>query len=362
MGLFDFWKKQEAVLGVDIGVTSIRLVELDLTLEKPRLVNIAKAPLSADVFQNQLIVKPEIVADLLQGLLDQHAIEDRRVVVAMPGPSVFTKRIKLNNVPLGDLADTVRLEAANFIPHNIDAVKMDYHIIGEASRNQLDMLVVAVKNEIVDSYVDAIAMSGLDTAVVDIDYFALQNAFELAYPDLIPKTVALIHIGSRYSSINICRNGQSLFAGDISIGGRAFTDSIAEGLGVSPEEAERLKRAQNLPEEQASNLRDIVEKQLEYVASEYNRQLSFYWSASGSDEGIDRIMLSGGGSQIAGLTEELTEKTGVQCEILDPFRNLDVGVGTDPAVLKSLAPEMALAVGMSLRQAGDRTIPDYVES
>lgn len=355
----DLFKKNETLISIDIGASAVKLLELDLTdPDSPSILNIGVAPLSGDIFSNNMITKTEKVAEQISSLIEANSIADKRAVVALPGPSVFTKKIKMPKVSLNELQSSIYFEASNFIPHNIDAVKLDYHILGESGKNQLDVLVVAVKNEIIDSFIDTLSLAGLEAAVVDVDYFALQNMFELCYPEHFDKTTALINVGSRYSSINICRRGESLFTGDIGVGGKLFSDAIAEAIGVTPEEAEKLKRTADSSVAEYDTIQEAIDKKVEYVASEFNRQLSFFWNASGSDEGIDSIMLTGGSSLIPRLAEDLAEKTGLECGTIDCFRRLKYGEGFDPEYLKQLSPIMSINVGMGIRQPGDKVIPD----
>jgi len=355
------FKKRESLIGLDLGTGTIKLVELDVSAEKPALANVGVAATPADAIQGNAVVNSESLADAIVGLLEESGVADKRVAVALPGPSVFTKRVKMARMGLADLADNVQLEAANFIPHNVNAVKLDFHILGEAGKNQIEILVVAVKEEIADSFLEVISMAGLEVAVADVDYFALQNTFELAHPELVEKTVALINIGSRYSSINICRGGGSLFTGDVSLGGRLFTDALMEQLGVSLDEAEQLKRGNSSGSSKVEDAKEIMEKNIEYAASEFNRQLSFFWGASGSDDGIDRILVTGGGARVAGLLEEISEKTGIVCQPLDPMKGIEVPSGFDKAYIKDLGPSLAVAVGLGLREPGDKIIPDFME-
>ena len=353
--LKNIFKKNEYLIGIDIGSSGIKLIELDLSAEKPALLNLGYAPVSSDIFSNNAISKPEKIAEQIANLLESNAVSDKRAVTAMPGPSVFTKKIKMQKMAPAELAANIQFEASNFIPHNIDAVRLDYHILGESGKNQLDVLVVAVKNEIIDSFLGTLSLAGLETAVVDVDHFAVQNMFELGYPEDISKTAALINMGARYASINIVRAGESLFTGDIPVGGKLFTDALMNELAINAETAEKLKRsAQEDP--QYPQAKEVVDKNVEYVASEFNRQLSFFWNASGAEEGIDKIVLCGGGALVPGLAQELAEKTGIECILADPLRGLSVGGGFDPQYLKEVGPLMGVCVGMAMRQPGDRVV------
>ena len=349
--------RAEPLLALDVGSTGIKLVELELESERPKILNIAYSPASSEVVTNNIITKAEPVAEQIAEMLDANAIADRRVITAVPGPSVFTKRIKMPKVSAAELHSSVQMEAGNFIPHNIDAVRLDFHVIGPAERNQLDVLVAAVKNEVIDSFLDCMALAGLETAIVDVDYFALQNVFELNCPEMMNQTVALVNIGARYSAISICREGQALFCGDISVGGKLLTEALKDGLSLSHQEAEKVKR-QAMISEVDEAARDIIDRHVEYVSSEFNRQLSFFWNASGADGGIDKILLSGGGALLPGLASELSERTGIEVGTLPVFKALEAGDGVDAQYLREIEPLMAVAVGMAIRTPGDKDLPD----
>jgi type IV pilus assembly protein PilM len=357
MSLLNLFQKHESLVAIDIGASGVKLIEFDTTGALPKLVNIGLAPLEEDVFSNNVLSSADPVSEQILNLLETYSIENKRVITAMPGPSVFTKKVKMPKMDPADLSGNIELEAGNFIPHNIDAVRLDFHVIGEAGRNQLEILVVAVKNEIIDSYIDCLALAALEPAVVDVDYFALQNIFELSYPETIHETVVLVNIGARYSSLNICRDGQSLFTGDIAIGGNQFTEAISTELGVTEAEAEELKLGRGDAAKEAQ-VKGIIDTSLEKVAAEFNRQLSFFWNASGAEDGIDRIMLTGGGSEIAGLKEEFSEKTGIECGIIDPFKAIECD-DVDDAYVKEIAPRMSICAGLAMRQPGDKEMPDW---
>ena len=354
--LKNFFRKEESLVSVDIGASGIKLIELDLSESKPKLINIAHSPISGEIFVNNIITKSEKISEQITALLEGNAVSDKRAVTAMPGPSVFTKKIKMQKAPPAELASNVQFEAGNFIPHNIEAVRLDYHVIGDAGKNQLDILVVAVKNEIIDSFMTTLSLAGLETAVVDVDHFAVQNMFELGYPEELSKTVALINMGARYSSINICKDGKSLFTGDIPVGGKLFTDSLMTELSVAFDVAENLKKGKPAKDIDSNQAQEIIDKNIEYVASEFNRQLSFFWNASGAEEGIDKIALCGGGSLVTGLLGELSEKTGIECFMVDPLRGISIGEGFDAQFIKEISPLMGICAGMALRQPGDRIV------
>ena len=227
-------------------------------------------------------------------------------------------------------------------------------MIGEAGKNLLDVLVVAVKNEVTDSFIEALSLAGLATAVVDVDHFAVQNMFEQAYPEHVSKTVAVVNLGARYASINICRGGISLFSGDIPVGGRGFSEAIAQELNLTVEAAEPIKRGKGGDPALALKALEIITRQTEQMTGEINRQLSFFWNASGAEEGIDLIVLTGGGALVPNFAEELARKTGIETLFADPLKGFQFGPGVSEASLKDIRPLLGVCAGMALRQPGDR--------
>jgi type IV pilus assembly protein PilM len=353
-------KKRETLLGLDIGASTIKLAELERTASGFELANIGVGVTPADALQGNSVIRPDSLADAIVALLEENGISDRRVSLAMPSISVYPKKVKMDRMSMDDIASNIHLEAGGFLPQNINDVELDFHILGESGK-QLDVLVVAVKKEILDGYLEALSLAGLEAAVADVDYFALQNCFELNYPELLDKTVALINIGTRYSSINICRRGESLYMGDISIGGRLFTDALMEQLSMTAEQAEQAKRAHPTRNDPESGIKEVIEKNVEYVAGEFNRQLRYFWGASGAEEGIDKIILSGGGSQIAGLKDEISESTGIESEYLNPLKVIEVPSGFDATYVKDISASVGVALGLAVREPGDKIIPEFME-
>lgn len=355
--LFNLFKKEDGLIAIDIGASSIKLLELDTRQDPPSLVSVSVVKVSKEIFSGNALSKAKDVSDLVVRLMEQSGISGKRIVTAVPGPSVFTKKIKVPKMSENDLSSHIRFEAANFIPHNINAVRIDYHILSEISKSSYEVLVVAVKNEIIDMILDVFLEAQLEVAVIDVDHFALQNMFELSYPELVDSTIGLVNIGERYTSINICRAGESLFTGDIPVGGKLLTEAIAEGLGVSLEEAQELKKNKDKNSPYFTMLKDITSRSVDYLVSELNRHLSFFWNASGSQDGLDRILLTGGGALVAGLGQELSDKTGIECSLLNPLRGVEVGSYEDQNYLKEIAPQLGVCVGLALRYPGDRIYP-----
>lgn len=347
-------KSSERFVSVDVGTSAIKLMELDLSHDKPKLVSIATAATPGGSISNNQITRTDQIAGAVRSLLDANDIAAEKAVLCVPGPSAFTKKVTLGMTKAKDLSDNILFEASNYIPHKIEAVHLDYQVLRVINNASIEVLLVAVKNEVIGGYIDAIAQTGLTPAIGDVDYFALENMFQLNYPEDVNKTCALVNIGARYTSVNILQDGQSLFTGDVSVGGRLYTDALCETLSLEPRAAEKAKMGQ-IPDGVDANLvNETIDRTTEHVATELHRQIGFFWNAAATDRSIDTIYLSGGGALSPGLLDELAAKTGLPCVMLDPFRQIDTSSGFDADFLSEVSSQMAVSVGLALRRFGDK--------
>ncbi len=345
--------KHEDLVVFDIGSTSIKMLEANSTDGAKDLFNIASVPIDPQSFSKNIIVNQEAVAQRIEQLTEAQDVEEKRVVTSLPASSVFTKRIKIEIQSSAALAESIQYEAGSFIPYNIDEVKVDYHVLGRVG-SKLEIMVVVVKNEIVDNLIETFAMAGLEIAVMDIDFFAMQNCFEMSYPEMLNKPVAIVDTGARFSSVNLCKNGKSFFVGDIAVGGNVFTEAISGALGIPISEAEQLKLKPEEANDQQAELREVLTTKIDEVAVEFNRQLSLFWNASGLSDGIKKIYFTGGNSLLSGFVEAIAEKTGVESLRMDPLKLFDLGDRFNLEQLQDLNPYMCICAGMYMRQPGDK--------
>ncbi len=344
---------KDPLVAVDIGTSAIKVMQLDLTGDKPRLINVGVTTTPEGAFNSNVIVQEREVADSIRSLLESNEIRNRKAAIALPGPCAFIKKISVATCDLKTLEKNIKFEASNYIPHNVDAVNLDYQVV---SRNEttMEVLLVAVKKEIVNSYISVVKQAGLEPMVLDIDYFAIENMFELNYKQLIEQTVAMVNIGARFSSVNIVQNGESLFTGDVGVGGKLYTDALCDSMDLKPKEALQAKMG-SIPEGVDANLvQETIDRTTEHIASELHRQIGFFWNAAATDKAIKKIILSGGCSQIDGLIEELTAKTGTECEAANVLSNIDCSDSFDSEFLAKIAPSMAVSVGLARRRSGDK--------
>ena len=350
--MFSLWKKQEQLVGIDIGAAAIKVIELELGRSGARLRRAELWPLKGDVFSNNSITKPDRVVGELLRLCDN--VPPPRAVTAVPAPSVFVKKFTVPKSGGAALAANVQLEASNLIPHKLDAVRLDYQVLGMSGANLMEVLLVAVKGDVLDSFTGCLNGAGIETAIVDVDLFALQNAFEFTHPERAQSTVALVNIGARYTGVNICRGGRSLSSGDMAIGGRGCTEALMHHLGVGFDEAEQRKIRCDHDEKRAE-IHEVLGRWVDNAALEINRQLGLLWGGVAADGRIDSVIVSGGGSLVPGCLEALSRRTELPCERLDPFRGLEPGDISGPGGELAASASMGVAVGLALRRLGDKS-------
>jgi type IV pilus assembly protein PilM len=348
------FRRQDAFLVVDIGSSSLKLVEVQQGTSGPRVLNIAMAPLAPGAVQSNVVQDPGPVVEAIRALVKERGIQTDQAITAVPGPAVIVKKIILPAESTDKIETAVLAEAGNVIPDSLDRVHLDYQVIDwiEAG-NKMEVLLVAVKREIINTYTDALRAAELEPVLVDVDYFALENMFELNYDPPASHPVALVNIGARYSSINILKDGRSTFTGDVAVGGAEYSDALVRQLGVTAENAESLKLGQPVKNVDAATVEPVLGSVTEFIVEEIQRALSFFWTAA-TDEPLGGIVLSGGTARTAGLADQLKQRLGCGVEVADPFRRVAVARTADQELVQSCGPALAVAVGLATRRPGDK--------
>ena len=354
--LASFLKKpdNEPYVSIDVGTSAIKVMSVDMSGSKPRLVSAGLVPTPAHALSNNAVVKPDQIAAAIRSLLDANDIKTTRASFVVPGSCAFTRKITIGHASLKELSANIAFEAGNYVPHSIDAVHLDYQVLRANGKSTIEVLLVAVKNEIVRSYFNAVEQAGLEPVIADVDYFALENMFELNYPEEKQRTVALINIGARSSSVSIIQNGESLFAGDVGVGGRLYTDALCESLGMQASEAEHAKMGTPVPGYDESVVNETRDRTTEHVASELHRQLGYFWNAAATDRSIEAVYVCGGSAQVPGFLEELSARTGMSCTLVNAFRNVDWSENFDEEFVGEIGLSMGVSVGLAIRRLGDK--------
>ena len=320
--------RSKNLVGLDIGDSSIKVVQLrDMGRGKGHQVaRLGWEPLSAEAIVDGAIMDSQLVTETIQRLFERCRIKTSSpAAIALSGHSVIIKRISLPVMNEAELAESIHWEAEQYIPFDIEDVNLDYKILEGSSLSgdgNMDVLLAAAKKEKINDYVTVVAQSGVEPLTVDIAAFAMQNAFEANY-DLDPsQTVALVDVGAAVTSITVLHGGNSVYWRDINIGGNQYTDA-------DPERAQPLGRAGRAAEARRGDRRPALRAVLpiisavnEDVGTEIQKTLDFFKQISATDEGLDRLYLTGGTAQVVHLKESLGERMDTQVELLNPFRKI----------------------------------------
>lgn len=348
------FSRRTGYLVLDIGSSSIKLAEVVHESGGPRLTSLATAPVPPTAIQSNVIQEELPVLEAIKALLDTTRAQATEVITAVPGPAVIVKKVVLP-AHSGTAIDAAVLgEASHLIPDSLDNVNLDYQVIDTIEDgNKMEVLVVAVKRDIINSYTSVIRAAGLDPALVDVDYFALENMYELNYELAGDAPVALVNIGARYSSINILKNGRSTFTGDVPVGGAEFNDALVRQLGISNDDADLVKRGRSVSGIDQASVEPILGSVTEFISEEIQRAISFFWTAA-TDEPIGAVVLSGGPARMPGLATHLQERLQTQVEVADPFRRVRIDGRIDRGLIEESGPALAVAVGLATRRPGDK--------
>src|SRR5271157_1496760 len=340
--------KTKSLIGLDIGSSSVKAVELKKTKAGYELVSYGIETLAQDTVVDGAIMDAPSVAEKIISIFDNNKIKTKDVATSVSGHSVIVKRVSMPLMTEEELFERINSEASQHIPFDIADVNLSYQLL-EATENQMDVLLVAVKKDKILNHTNVLAQAGKTPVVVDIDAFALQNSFELNYEPDAGQTVALLNIGASVMNINIVRGGVPLFTRDVSVGGNQYTDALQKELDLSFDDAERLKKGDTLPSVTDEQKSQILRSVSDILTLEIQKTFDFF-RATASGENIQRIMVAGGTARVPGLVDLLREEFAMPVEELNPFRKVLINPGKHSEdQIRDLAPKLVVAVGLALR-------------
>jgi len=348
-----FGKRKKQVVGCDVGSSAIKIVELkQLKNDEFQLVHAAVAELSPEAIVDGAIMDSSLVVEALTGLISENGIKNSKFGGSLSGHSVIIKKIQLPSMTEAELAESIQWEAEQYIPFDINDVNLDYVVLETGSSDTMDVLLVAVKRDRINDYTSVIVQAGKEPVLVDVDVFAVQNAFETNYSSR-GETVALVNVGASVMNINVLHDGNSVFWRDVAFGGNLYTEAIQREFNLPREDAEKLKLGGDAGQVSPQQVESVLGAASEDLAAELQKTIDFFVATSSVDR-LDRVMLSGGGSLVANLESILQERFQANVELLNPFRNIRYNESDfDPDWINSNAPAMAVAVGLAIRTVGD---------
>lgn len=346
MALF---RRNATTVGLDIGSGLIKLVAISHGSGEPVLTKVAFASVVNDAIVEGEVMDPGIVADAIRGLLASAGITTKRVVTAVGGRDVIIKKIAMDRMKEAEAREVIRWEAEQHVPFDMDNVELDFQVLDpEGDGLQMSVLLVAAKRELVDNKVSLLADIGLEASIIDVDAFALHNAFELNYPEAMQGAVGLVNIGHETTNINLLDDGVPVLTRDIALGTRRLREDMQRERGLSAEEAGKIL--------QGTGPQDVLETFLQSRAEELavgiERAAAFLQSSSRSASGISRIYTTGGGARIPRINQVLGDRLRLPVVLANPMEKLHVADGVfDTMSVDEVAPLLMLPIGLALRHA-----------
>ncbi|MEY3807859.1 MAG: hypothetical protein RI893_835 [Pseudomonadota bacterium] len=347
-----FSQKQSAVLGIDISTAAIKLLELSKAGARYRVESYAVTPLPQDAVIDKNIANIDVIADTIKIALKQSGSKLKQAAVAVTGSSVMTKVIPmLASLTDDEMEEQIMVEADQYVPYSLDEVNFDFEVLGENESNpeMVNVLLAASRKDIIEDRVEALAKAGLKTKIVDVEAFAMENAFTLLI-DQLPEgienqTVAIVDIGATMTVLNILSNCRTVYTREQSFGGKQLTEEIQRRYGLTYEEACFAKKLGGLPDNYTVDVLDPFKRAM---VQQIQRSIQFFVSST-ANRRINSLILAGGCASIPGIDKLAQQAIGVPVVIANPFINMSLAQKIKPQALSNDASAMVIACGLALR-------------
>lgn len=340
----------KSTIGLDIGSGYLKIVQLKDTKDGYELELFDMLPLPPELIVDGSIIDSLRVVDSLKELARKAKIKSKDVVISMAGhSSVIIKRVALPDMSEEELHESIKFEAEQYIPFDIEDVNLDFQILGPKEEpGQMDVILVAVKRDIINEYLSVVKEAGFNCQIVDVNSFALENIYEVNYEIESGKNIALVNIGASTINMNILKGGMSVFTRDSAVGSNLHTEVLQREFNLTYDVAERLKRGEAVENISPQDAFSVMELASEEIIGEVNRSLEYF------HEEINEVVLSGGCALVKDFQKLLAEKIGVETKILQPFKNIRIPKKFDMTYIEEVAPILSVAAGLALRRPADR--------
>ena len=346
------------VIGLDIGSRFIKAIQLRETKKGYMLERFGIVPIPPELIVDGSILDAPRVVEAIRQLIEESRIKAKDTVLSVSGhSSVIVKRISVAEMTDEELEESIKFEAEQYVPFDIEDVNLDFQILGPGEQeDQMEVIIVAVKKEKIYEYVSTVQEAGLKPIIVDVDVFTLENVYEINYPVEPGKNIALVNIGASSINMNIIQGGISIFTRDSAVGTNLQTEALQREFALSFEDAERLKSGQPLeagisvPEEQVTS---VISLASEDIIAEMTRSFDYCRNTTSYEE-IHDIYISGGAAMGKDFPVFLFEKLGVEPKMLQPFKNIQVPKYIDKDYLHQVESMLVVATGLDIRRQGDR--------
>lgn len=335
--------------GLDIGSGLVKLVRIDHSKREPAIVQLATRPLAPGAIVEREIMDRAAVAEAVRSVAEMAALKRREVVAAVGGHDVIIKKIQMDRMGQADAGEVMKWEAEQHVPFDMESVQLDFQILDPFGQGpEMPVLLVAAKRELIESRLSLLAEAGLSPAMIDVDAFALHNAFERSYPDRLHGFVALVNVGHETTNVALLEHGLPVLMRDVPFGSRRLREALERERGLTSDEADAL--LQGRANGSRTELRGFVADRAEELAVAIERAATFV-TAQSAGRGIGQVFLSGGGARVPALADAVAARLRVPTELANPLER----VAIQPDVMQSvsvdeLAPLLMLSVGLALRR------------
>jgi type IV pilus assembly protein PilM len=343
--------KRRITVGLDVGSSLVKVVEIERTPKATVLCNYGTIELLPDAIVEGELMDRDSVVESIRTLLASRNIQARSVVSAVSGRGVIVKKVLMERLKVQDARERIPWEAEQHIPFDLSEVTLDFQIMTpQATADQMEVLLVAVKNDIINSYVEVLTGAGLNASILDVGFFAIQNAYEANYDYPDAEIVALVNIGADTTNINLVKGGIPVFTRDLILAGNACTQALQKDLGITFEKARSLTRGEEDKQLNQVAVQSAFRSFNTDLANEVGRTFTFLES-TGETAKVSQLVLSGGGTFIPGLQEALAQRFALPVSVLNPLQRIQY----DPVLFtegtpERLAPLLAMAIGLGMRE------------
>jgi len=347
-----FSRKGKTSVGLDIGSSLIKVVEVDHTKDEPVLTRYGIVKLPSEAIVEGEIMDQSLVVQGIQECMAKAGVTAKNVATAVSGRAVIVKKVVMDKMNPDDAKEAIFWEAEQHVPFDIDDVCLDFQVLNEdVGANQMEILLVAAKKEMVNAHAGIVRDAGLNPVIIDVDSFAIQNAVEATGDSGSGRVVGLVNIGSDVTNINIIQNNIPYFTRDLSVGSNVFVEAVQRELGVTSDEAENMLSG-NAEIDDPDRLRQVIQDAAQDISMGIERSIAFLKTA-GDAERIDHAVLSGGGACVPFLREILSEKHEIDFTVNDAVARMDRAEGvfeTHGDTAEKVAPLLTVALGLALRR------------
>jgi type IV pilus assembly protein PilM len=349
------FRKKDHLVGLDIGSSFIKVAELKISKKGKILKKFGVAQVPSGAIVEGRVIDTEGVANIIRTLFKSQKIKEKNVAISTGGHSVVIKTITTAKVPEKELHTTIHSEAEQYIPYDIDDVNIDYQILGESefSLDQMNVLLVAVKKDLVAEYIDLLSLAGLTPKIIDVDTFALQNIYEVL-PDSDSETVTLlVDVGASKTSLNILKGNISLMMRDNVSGTDQILEELSGQLDISIEEAENMVSG-NTDQKDSKTIAEISQRIANNWCSEIC-EVVYTFQTSNNEKKVEKIVLSGGGGFAEGFLDNLRSELNVEVVGINPFEGLILDKKRFPdSFISGIGLQAPIALGLALRRMDDK--------